>query len=89
MPLRAREVVSMASQRGLEVQFEIGKKHGGRLTRPSLMSLSSRRNEVAAGAVEVVVEARESAQDVGLFETNGKLNQQFADRFAEALTLPS
>jgi len=29
MPLRPPEVVSMASQRRLEVQFEIGKKHGG------------------------------------------------------------
>src|SRR5215467_11689134 len=29
MPLGAKEVLGMAERRGLEVQFELGKKHGG------------------------------------------------------------
>src|SRR5437899_4115024 len=29
MPLAAHEVIKMAHERGLEVQFELGKKHGG------------------------------------------------------------
>jgi phosphosulfolactate synthase len=37
--------------------------------------------------VEIIVEARESAQGVGLFDNEGKLNGEFADRFAEAFGL--
>ena len=35
-----------------------------------------------AGASELVVEARESAKDVGLFDGNGNFNAYLADRFA-------
>src|SRR5690242_12934253 len=64
MPLRAREVVSMASQRGLEVQFEIGKKHGGAFDGVVVDELIAQAQRwLAAGAVEIVVEARESAQN--------------------------
>jgi phosphosulfolactate synthase len=31
LPLGAEDIVRMAHERGLEVQFELGKKHGGRL----------------------------------------------------------
>jgi phosphosulfolactate synthase len=37
-----------------------------------------------AGAGKIVVEGRESAQDVGLFDGKGKLNAGFAERFVEA-----
>jgi phosphosulfolactate synthase len=37
-----------------------------------------------AGAVELVVEARESAEGVGLFDDTGRLDETFADRFVEA-----
>ena len=37
-----------------------------------------------AGAKLIVVEGRESAQDVGLFDEKGKVNARFADRFVEA-----
>ena len=37
-----------------------------------------------AGAVQLVVEARESAQGVGLFDKDGRLNTAYADRFVDA-----
>ena len=37
-----------------------------------------------AGALQLVVEARESAKGVGLFDNEGNLNVDFADRFATA-----
>src|SRR6266481_2872158 len=39
MPLAARDVVRMADARGLEVQFELGKKHGGTFTRDAVEQL--------------------------------------------------
>src|SRR5205085_8119718 len=39
------------------------------------------------GAKQLVVEARESAEGVGLFDERGRLNGPFADRFAEAFGL--
>jgi len=40
-----------------------------------------------AGALQLVVEARESAKEVGLFDGSGNLNCGYADRFAEAFGL--
>ncbi len=37
-----------------------------------------------AGAVQLVVEARESARGVGLFDQDGHLNTAYADRFVYA-----
>ena len=42
------------------------------------------RKWLNAGAVQLVVEARESAQGVGLFDNIGKLNTSFADRLVHA-----
>jgi phosphosulfolactate synthase len=88
MPLGAQEVVAKAQQRGLEVQFEMGKKHGGAFEARLLDELIDQgKRWMDAGAVEVVVEARESARGVGLFDGEGNLNHSFADRFAEAFGL--
>jgi phosphosulfolactate synthase len=85
MPLQAREVIAMANRRGLEVQFEIGKKHGGAFTAETVEELVDQGNRwLDGGAVEIVVEARESAQGVGLFDQHGQLNTLFADRFVKA-----
>ena len=40
-----------------------------------------------AGAKQIVVEARESAQNVGLFGDKGEFDAKAADRFAEVLGL--
>jgi phosphosulfolactate synthase len=88
MPLSAREVIKAARERGLEVQFELGKKHNGAFTPEMIDGLIDQgRRWLDAGAVELIVEARESAKGIGLFDTEGGLHGAFADRFAEAFGL--
>jgi phosphosulfolactate synthase len=83
--LDAKEIVKMANDRGLEVQFELGKKHEGAFTQDVVEALINQgRRWLAAGALQLVVEARESAKGVGLFDDGGNLNVGFADRFANA-----
>ena len=88
MPLSAREVLKMAGERGLEVQFELGKKHAGAFDSNVADGLIAQgRRWLDAGARELVVEARESAKGVGLFDENGKFDRSLADRFARAFDL--
>jgi phosphosulfolactate synthase len=85
MPLPPREVVRMAHQRGLQVQFELGKKHDGAFSEDVVTGLIEQgKRWLDAGARQLVVEARESAQGVGLFDDRGHFNGAFADRFANA-----
>ena len=88
MPLEARHVVNMAQRRGLEVQFELGKKHDGAFSTEIVDELVAQGNRwLDAGAVELIVEARESAQGVGLFDDNGDFDSALADRFVAAFGL--
>jgi len=88
MPLPAADVVRMAAGRGLEVQFELGKKHTGAFTADVVRELIDQgRRWLDAGAVQLVVEARESARGVGLFDDAGRFNPDYADRFADAFGL--
>jgi phosphosulfolactate synthase len=88
MPLTARSVLAQAGERGLEVQFELGKKHDGAFSTNLIGELIAQgKRWLDAGAMEVVVEARESAQGVGLFGDDGTLNRPFADQFAAAFGL--
>ncbi len=83
LALTAEEVVGMARERGLEVQFELGKKHGGAFTDDVVSGLLEQgKRWLDAGARQLVVEARESAQGVGLFDDDGNFNAALADRFA-------
>jgi phosphosulfolactate synthase len=76
-------VVRLAHERGLEVQFELGKKHTGEFSESVVDSLIMQgRRWLDAGATQLVVEARESARGVGLFDDHGNFNALFADRFA-------
>lgn len=85
MPLPAADVVKMAHQRGLQVQFELGKKHTGAFSDQVVDQLIDRGKKwLDAGALQLVVEARESARGVGLFDDDGNFNAAFADRFASA-----
>jgi phosphosulfolactate synthase len=80
-----RVILNMARERGLEVQYEMGKKHEGPFTEESLEEAIARGHRwLDAGAVQLVVEARESARGVGMFGNDGSLNASYADRFAEA-----
>jgi phosphosulfolactate synthase len=86
--MEAREIVDMAAERGLDVQFELGKKHGGPFKSQLVRRLIEQGERwMEAGARELVVEARESAAEVGLFGADGKFNSDLADRFADAFGL--
>jgi phosphosulfolactate synthase len=83
--LDPHEVVAAAKSRGLDVQMELGKKHDGGFNDRTLASWIDQGQEwLEAGAVQLVVEARESARGVGLFDEAGQLNTAYADRFVEA-----
>jgi phosphosulfolactate synthase len=83
--LNPKEIVGMAAERGLYVQFELGKKHGGPFTEETLGDwIEQGHRWLEAGALQLVIEARESARGVGLFDNEGNLRKAFADRFAEA-----
>lgn len=88
MTMKAEDVVKMASERRLDVQFELGKKHAGAFTDDGVKQLIEQgRRWLDAGALQLVVEARESAKEVGLFDDQGNLNRGYADRFAQAFGL--
>lgn len=88
VPLTAPSVVAMVRERGLELQFELGKKHDGAFSKKTIEELIAQgKRWLDAGAVEIVIEARESARGVGLFDDVGALNRPFADQFASAFGL--
>ena len=88
LAMKEEQVVAMARERGLEVQFELGKKHAGPFTEHAVSHLVEQGHRwLDAGALQLVVEARESAQGVGLFNEAGDFNPALADRFAEAFGL--
>jgi phosphosulfolactate synthase len=88
LTLKPRAIAGMAHERGLEVQYEMGKKHEGPFTEESLEEAITRGHRwLDAGAVQLIVEARESARGVGTFGNDGSLNTAYADRFAEAFGL--
>lgn len=85
LSMEPAEIVKMAQARKLEVQFELGKKHGGAFTGNVVAQLVEQgRRWLDSGAVQLVVEGRESAAGVGLFDEQGTLNIPFADQFASA-----
>jgi phosphosulfolactate synthase len=85
MPLPPNAVVRMAHERGLDVQFELGKKHTGAFNEDAVQQLIDQgKRWLDAGAVQLVVEGRESARGVGLFDDAGIFNSAYADRFVEA-----
>lgn len=88
MPLAPRKVVAAAALRGLRVQFELGGKHTGPFSAEDVTDLLAVAYDwLEAGADQVVVEGRESARGVGLFDDDGSLDFRLADRFAESLGL--
>ncbi len=88
LTIKPQTVVQMAHARGLAVQYEMGKKHEGPFTDESLdEAIAKGHTWLEAGAVQLVVEARESARGVGTFDDEGTLNGAFVDRFAEEFGL--
>jgi phosphosulfolactate synthase len=88
MSLRPRDVVRAIEQRGMQTQFELGGKHDGTFTGDLIGDLINQgRSWLDAGAVELVIEARESARGVGVFDEQGRFQPWLADRFVEAFGL--
>jgi phosphosulfolactate synthase len=82
-PLRINQA---AAARGLEVQYELGGKTSGAFTHGEIDGLVGKaKHWMDAGSKCIVVEGRESAQDVGLFSQSGELNTGLADRLLEAI----
>ena len=83
-----REYVQLAESYGLSVQMELGDKHGGAFTDGIVEDLIAIGHEwLDAGAKSIVVEARESAQQIGLFDAAGRLNFDAAEAFADAFEM--
>jgi phosphosulfolactate synthase len=81
-------IVRMATERGLGVQFELGSKHDGAFSAATAEQLVLEGlGWLEAGATRLVVEARESARGVGLFDADERLNAGLADRLVEGLGL--
>jgi len=86
--LKPVEICKRAHALGLEVQYEIGEKHKGPLTDQQLLEVIDEGREwMDAGAAQLIVEARESAQNVGLFDAQGQFNAKGADQLVEAFGL--
>ena len=79
------ELVGLAAQRGLDVQFELGKKHDGAFTDEGVdLLIDQGKGWLDAGALQLVVEARESAAGVGLFDDRAAFRADLADRIVDA-----
>jgi len=83
--LKPEAVVEMARTRGMQVQFELGGKHTGSFTVSTVDALLEEgRRWVDAGTTQVVIEARESARAVGLFDDAGGFDAEMAARFVDS-----
>lgn len=83
--LSPEEIVGMAAERGLGLDVELGGKHSGTFTPDVVEALIEEgRRWRDAGAHFLVIEARESARDVGLFDASGTFGALAAERFADA-----
>jgi phosphosulfolactate synthase len=86
--LDPQSVVDMAHDRGLAVQFEVGNKHVGPFDSEAIDDAIQQAAEwLEAGAEFIVIEARESAENVGLFNKDAVLNVDYADLLANEFGL--
>ena len=84
-PRSPEGIMELARRHGLEVQVELGQKHGGAFDASTRDRLTDRGHRwLEAGAEQIVVEGRENAQGIGLFDETGALNTAFAEHFANA-----
>jgi phosphosulfolactate synthase len=78
------EVAEMIRQRNLAFDYELGDKHGGEFDNAALQALIDEGHRwLEAGARRLVIEARESASDIGLFDARGNLETGHAARLVE------
>jgi len=87
-PLEPAEIVAMAAERELGLDVELGGKHSGAFTDAVADEwIADGERWIEAGAHFLVIEARESARDIGIFDSSGKLGAELAERFASAFGL--
>jgi phosphosulfolactate synthase len=85
LALEPEEIATMVDQRGLGLEFELGKKHEGAFDERWVGELVEQgRQWLGVGARKLIVEGRESAQGVGLFDDRGDLQVAYAERFVDA-----
>lgn len=78
-------VVGLAARYGMSVQMELGDKHGGTFNDGVIAELIGLGLDwLDAGAEAIVVEGRESGKEVGLYDNDGRINFEAAERFATA-----
>jgi phosphosulfolactate synthase len=88
LQMSPENVIRLANERGLQVQFEVGKKHDGAFSNDVVGDLIEQGQRwLDAGAVQIIVEARESAENIGVFGDGGELDTRAADRFVAAYGL--
>ena len=82
------QVLALARAHGVEVQFELGRKTERAFTVSRVRELVEQgKHWLDAGAVRLVVEARENADEIGLFEAGGVLRRDLADQMVAGLGL--
>lgn len=82
------EAAAIIRERNLIFDYELGDKHTGEFDVAQVSELIEEgRRWLDAGARRLVIEARESASDVGLFDARGKLDTTHADRLVDAFGL--
>jgi phosphosulfolactate synthase len=80
------EIVDRAHGYGLQVEYELGSKHDGEFDRHVVRGLIEEGKRWAqAGARRLIVEARESAAGIGVFDEAGRLNVGLAERLVDGL----
>ncbi len=88
LTISAEDTLKLAGEFALEVQFELGRKQEAVFDPERIKELVEQGKEwLDAGAVRLVVEARESAQGVGLFDERGMLCREPTDLLVEGLGL--
>ena len=84
--LNVVEIVDLVSSVGLSIQYEVGRKFSGCLDDRSATKAIDRAVQwLDAGAEEVVIEGREDATNVGLFDSGSNIDFSLAERFVDAV----
>jgi len=82
------QAAEMIGQRNLAFDYELGDKHSGEFDSAAVSELIDEGHRwLEVGARRLVIEARESASDIGLFDAQGKLDTAHAARLADEFGL--
>lgn len=75
-PSEREQVIALARSYGFRIITEIGKKTAGAVTSiPDL--LDTYHHDLGSGASYVIVEGRESGENIGIYDEEGKVNQRY------------